>query len=191
MTRGGCAACVLMVVPACFHPSYDHPECGPHDECSSGRTCGLEGSCFSLDECAPVGSQFGSCLLGIDDDLMLSGAITYDTTIHELKLNGAMMPIVRVTLLAKAGNVDAIVAHNVRLTAGVQLRATRMLTFAIVASGSVTLEDGATIDVSDGGAGAQTSCANPPMPGSDNTGGAGGGGGGGYGAEGGQRRRRQ
>jgi hypothetical protein len=122
---------------------------------------------------------------------MLSGAITYDTTIHELKLNGAMMPIVRVTLLAKAGNVDAIVAHNVRLTAGVQLRATGMLTFAIVASGSVTLEDGATIDVSNGGAGAQTSCANPPMPGSDNTGGAGGGGGGGYGAEGGQRRRRQ
>ena len=34
-----CAALVAMVVPACFHPSYDHPTCGLGGECPDGFTC--------------------------------------------------------------------------------------------------------------------------------------------------------
>ena len=29
----------LLLLAACFHPTYDRPECGPHGECPSGLTC--------------------------------------------------------------------------------------------------------------------------------------------------------
>jgi len=149
---------------------------------------------LDLDGCATGGLQFDICPLGFDGDLTLSDTLTYtyDTSKHELSVNGAMMPVTQVTVTTQTGEVDGIVAHDVRLTAGAQLRAIGPLPFAIVASGSITLEDGALIDVSNGGAGARTSCESPPMPGGDNTGGAndggggGGGGGGGYGAAGGK-----
>jgi hypothetical protein len=32
-------AWIVLVVPACFHPSYDHPACGPGDTCPRGLTC--------------------------------------------------------------------------------------------------------------------------------------------------------
>jgi hypothetical protein len=149
---------------------------------------GALGGCgFSSPPCATGGSQFDTCLVGVGDDLMLSGStITYDTTTHELRVDGAVVAATHMTLAAKAGDVDAIVANNVRLAAGAQLRATGIVPFAIIASGSVTLEDGASIDVSNGGAGALPTCANPAMAGSNNSGGGGGGGGGGYGAAGGE-----
>jgi formylglycine-generating enzyme required for sulfatase activity len=36
---------VLLLVPACFHPSYDHPMCGPNGECPSGLTCSTQLIC--------------------------------------------------------------------------------------------------------------------------------------------------
>ncbi len=185
VTRLGRAVCVLMVVPACFYPNYNHPECGPDGECPRGWTCGAQWTCESPGECETFASQFDTCMFAVDEDLTLSGTITYDTGTHELTVDEEMMPVAHRTLAAGAGDVDAIFAHNVQLAAGAQLRATGVLPLAIVANGNVTLEDGAMIDVSSDGAGAKASCANSPMPGSDNTGGAGGGGGGGYGAAGG------
>ena len=35
----------LLLVPACFHPSYDHPACGPNGECPSGWTCNAQLIC--------------------------------------------------------------------------------------------------------------------------------------------------
>jgi hypothetical protein len=149
---------------------------------------GAFGGCgFSSPGCeASFASQVDTCTLVLEGDLSLSGTITYDTGPHELKVDGASIPVAHMTLMAGAGEIDAILAHNVRLTAGAKLRAIGMLPFAIVASGSITLEDGSSIDVGNGGAGARSSCATPPMPGGDNAGGGAGGGGGGYGAAGGK-----
>lgn len=178
----GCVIGVLMVVPGCFHPGYDHPTCGRAETCPSGMVC-VQGSC---EERCPFASQLDTCPLAVEDDLTLSGTITYDTGTHELKIDGTAMPVVQMTLTAQAGDVDAILAHNVRLTAGARLRAVGPLPFALIASGSVTLEDGSSIDVGNGGAGTQLSCANLAMPGGDSTGGGAGGGGGGYAAAGGK-----
>jgi hypothetical protein len=87
----GCAVCVLMVVPACFHPSYHHPTCDPAGECPSGLTC-AQGSCEAetvdasgADGCTTFASQVDTCRLTFSGDLTLSGTITYDTGTHELK----------------------------------------------------------------------------------------------------------
>ena len=37
-------ACVVFG-PACFHPSYDRPACGPRDECPTGLACGAQHVC--------------------------------------------------------------------------------------------------------------------------------------------------
>jgi len=39
------AAWVLLLVPACFHPNYDHPACGPNRECPDGLTCNEQSIC--------------------------------------------------------------------------------------------------------------------------------------------------
>lgn len=38
-----------LLAPACFHPNYDHPRCGPNGECPSGLTCGAELICERSD----------------------------------------------------------------------------------------------------------------------------------------------
>ncbi len=125
-------------------------------------------------------SQVDTCQLTLDTDLTLSSAATYDTATHELRVNGAVMAVAHTTFTTKDSDVDAILARNVHLTSGVGLSATGPLPFAIVASGSITLDDGASIDVSDGGAGALSACSTAPHPGGDSAAGAGGGGGGAY-----------
>jgi hypothetical protein len=35
----------LLLIPACFHPSYDHPACGPNGACPSGWTCNVQLIC--------------------------------------------------------------------------------------------------------------------------------------------------
>src|SRR5262245_4515741 len=39
MRNGRHAGWLVMLVPACFHPNYDQPTCGPNGECPSGLTC--------------------------------------------------------------------------------------------------------------------------------------------------------
>ena len=38
-------AWVVLLGPACFHPSYDHPTCGPAGECPDGLTCNAQRIC--------------------------------------------------------------------------------------------------------------------------------------------------
>ena len=45
MTAAWHAAWLLLLVPACFHPSYDHPACGPGGACPDGLTCNAQGIC--------------------------------------------------------------------------------------------------------------------------------------------------
>ena len=130
-------------------------------------------------------TQVDTCGLALDTDLTLSGnLVTYDTGTHELRVGAVVMAVAHMTLMAKAGDVDAILARDVHLTSGTDLVATGPLPFAIVASGSVTLDDGAAIDVGRGGAGALPVCSSPAHVGGSAAVG-GGGGGGGYGDAGG------
>src|SRR5512140_536607 len=136
--------------------------------------------------CGTFASQFDTCRLAFDADLVLTGTLTYNTDTHALTDgSGAMIQVAHMPLTAKAGDVDAILAHDIRLAASTTLRAIGARPFAIVASGSITLDDMAQIDVSNGGAGMQAACASKATQGENDGGGAAGGGGGGYGADGG------
>jgi len=51
---------LLVLVPACFHPTYDHPACGPHGECPGGFTC-------SAQVCEPEGAPADASIDGPSD----------------------------------------------------------------------------------------------------------------------------
>jgi hypothetical protein len=159
--------------------------CGFHARGTPGAPDGLGGGDDTSGSGCTFSSQVDTCRLTLDTDLTLSDRVTYNTMTHELQVNGAAMAVAQMTLIAKAGDIDAILARNVHLTSGTGLIATGPLPFAIIASGSITLDDGASIDVSDGGAGALLVGSNAPAPGGDSDTGAGGGGGGAYGDAGG------
>lgn len=71
MWNGRHASWLLVLVPACFHPSYDRPMCSPQGECPSGWTCnanlvcehapmdGAPGAPDALPDAAS-GTQFGT-----------------------------------------------------------------------------------------------------------------------------------
>lgn len=197
--------CVLLMVSACFHPHYDQPACGPGDECPGALVC-MQGFCTSpgdgastdaslpgppSDGCATFSRQLDTCTLSLTMDLDVSGAAIYNTDTHELRVTDQVVPVARATIDVQGTAADAILAHDVTLRSGALLRAVGnqpagALPLAIVASGNVTLEDGASIDVSEGGAGALSVCSTPPGAGTDsNNEGGGGGGGAGHGAAGG------
>jgi hypothetical protein len=152
-------------------------------------TCGARGIC---EDCVTFASQFDTCQLTLAGDLELSGAVAYNTTTHELRAGGETMPVARMMLETKAGDIDAILAHDLRFAAGATLRAIGARPLAIVASGSIVLGALASIDAGVGGAGALPACATPPGPDGDTVdsepggGGGAGGGGAGYGASGGR-----
>jgi hypothetical protein len=196
--------CVLLLASACFHPHYDHPACGPGDECPGGLVC-VQGFCASPgdgvstdaslpgpspDGCTTFSRQLDTCTLSLTMDLDVSGAAIYNTDTHELRIADQIVPVARATIAAAGDAIDAILAHDVTLRNGAVLRAvgnqpSGAPPFAIIASGNVTIENAASIDVSDGGAGALAICPTPAGAGGDSSNGAGGGGGGGYGAAGG------
>ncbi len=155
----------------------------PVDGSPSGDGPG-DGTPPGTDGCTSFIAQLNTCELTFGGDLELSGPITADTTGNVLNLPTGSVPL-RV-LTTHEDPVSAIVVHNVRLTAGASLRATGTRGFAIIASGTVTLDPNASIDVSDGGAGALAVCPSPPSVGDNSDLGAGGGGGGGYGTAGGK-----
>ncbi|HEU4729254.1 MAG TPA: hypothetical protein VFT22_15230, partial [Kofleriaceae bacterium] len=138
------------------------------------------------DACATFSSQLDTCVLPLGGDLILTGTLAYDTEHHTLTdAQGATITVVHQVIAGRAGEVEAILARDVHLSAGSRLHAIGPLPLAIIAGGSVTLDPGAAIDVDSGGAGAQATCASGPAAGQSDAGGAAGGGGGGYGADGG------
>ena len=143
------------------------------------------------DACVSFSAQFDTCgllgSLGTDVRIGTPGAVNaaYNTDTHVLTVDAVAMDVPHMTVMTKGRMVDAILGHNVFVAQGVVLRASGKLPFAIVASGSITLETTAMINVAAGGAGALDSCSSPALPGTDDPGGGGGGGGGGYGAAGG------
>lgn len=108
-------------------------------------TVGMFGGCWAsapASECETFAAQLDTCAIGFTDDLTLTGTLRYDTAAHELRVAGAAVPATYMTVTAEAGAVDALVVHDVRIGEGARLWGTGALPFAIIASGSVTLEDG-------------------------------------------------
>src|SRR5262249_35417834 len=90
---------IFAFVPACFHPSYDHPTCGPNGECPSGLTCSAQLVCepdksatndarIDASDLPPVDARtcFGTSIVQVclasapTQPLVISNATTIDTT---------------------------------------------------------------------------------------------------------------
>lgn len=136
--------------------------------------------------CVSFSSQFDTCMLEPStDDLTLTGQNTYDTTMGKLTAGSTPVAITRMQMTGKAGPVEVLLVHNFGMMANAKLRATGDVPLAILAFGTITIDAGALIDVSAGGAGAHMSCSGGAIAGMPNNGGGSGGGGGAFAAAGG------
>jgi hypothetical protein len=136
--------------------------------------------------CVSFSSQFDTCGLAPNDmDLTLTGKNTYNTSTGTLLAGTTTVTVMRMQLAGKAGPVEVVLVRDFHMTANSALRATGSMPLAVLAFGSITIDGGAAIDVSAGGAGARTTCPGGAINGMARTDGAGGGGGGGFAAVGG------
>jgi hypothetical protein len=139
-----------------------------------------------IDACVSFSTEVDTCTLALGADLALHGAVVYDTARHVLTIDGVETMVAHATVPGKLGDVDALLARDVRLAGDTRLTTVGELPFAILASGTIALDAGAVIDVGHGGAAARATCERGAQPGSPGADGAGGGGGGGFGAAGGE-----
>lgn len=139
------------------------------------------------DACVSFSAQLDTCTLPQGIQLMLGGAMTFDTNTGVLVGPSSVIPVVSVPVMTLGGEVRALVATKVEFDAGSTLIATGIRGFAIVASENITMRANVVIDVSAGGAGFRGDCgAGGPTVGEDDTDGAAGGGGAGFGDKGGK-----
>src|ERR1044071_4911154 len=144
-----------------------------------------DGSGGGSDSCMTFASLLDTCQLAFDKNLTITGAATYDSMTQTLMIGGGVaMPSIKVVMIDGEA-VDVISAQKVSVAASSTLRATGPHAVAFVASDSLVVAVDSQITVSDGGAGARTSCPGGATAGANNTSGGGGGGGGGFGADGG------
>jgi hypothetical protein len=182
-----------LVVAGCYDPDYHRPTCSAKFGCPDGMRCNASSLvCEDANlPCTSFSSQFDTCTLPPAADLVIEGEASFDTASLQLFADGSKA-VARMTLHTQARDVGAILAHDVRIAAGATLVASGNAPMAIVASGRITIEAGASIDVSAsfgdvlGGAGSTLECVIPAGPGDLVVGrGGGGGGGGGFNGRGG------
>jgi hypothetical protein len=135
--------------------------------------------------CTTFSEQLDTCALPAAGPLELSGMLAFDTNTGRLFRGATPIAVDTATLMTPAGEIKAILASSVVITADTVLRADGSRPFAIIATDAIMLEREAVIDVSSGGAGARRECQNGANTGANRDGGAGGGGGGGFGGPGG------
>jgi hypothetical protein len=136
--------------------------------------------------CMSFSSQLDTCAFERPTlDSMISGAASYNTDTGVLTSGESTVDMTHMTVQGNAGPMDAVFVRDVRFMANTKLRVTGSLPLAIIAYGTVTLEQATLIDATDGGAGARATCPNSAIAGRPDGGGAGGGGGGGFGGAGG------
>lgn len=135
--------------------------------------------------CTTFSSFLDTCALPAGAPLTLSGALRFDTNTGDLFDGATPIAVTTQTFTTPSGEIKAILGSAIVLAAGTSLRAEGARGFAIIATDSIQLENGAVIDVAVNGAGARAVCASMPDLGTDRDGGAGGGGGGGFGGPGG------
>jgi hypothetical protein len=161
--------------------------CGFHSPSGAVADGGADsGSDASSGGCTSFAALVNTCQLTFEADLPLAGSATYDTDSHVLLIGATTTQVATKTVMIGSDPVDVISAHNVQLAASATLRVNGSHGLAIIASNDFLIDIDAQIDVSNGGAGARTSCPNGATRGGDNSNGAGGGGGGGFGDGGGR-----
>lgn len=161
------------------------PLAGDGGSAQDGRQ---DGAPPPIDGCTTFSQQLDTCMLPMSADLTLQGVLQLDTDAGTLVTDGGMDLAITATPVTTTTNgveVQAWIVGGLRLAANTKLRVVGGRPLAIVARGTVVLEAGAVIDVSNGGGGARTACAGGAVAGEADSGGAAGGGGGGFGAVGG------
>jgi hypothetical protein len=165
----------LVVIPACFNPTYDHPTCGPNGACPSGLTCNAQQICERASLNDPnVDAQtcVGTGLVRICLQTPPTAPLTISTsTIIDTDSSSMCAPI------ASGGNYCVLAATTISVEA--LLRATGSRPLVLVARDSIAVSN--TIDVGshrgvtpETGAGADpATCAAGTSPGTSG-GGAGG-----------------
>jgi hypothetical protein len=186
--RNSLLICTLLVF-GCGHDQTESVDGAGGDLLSDGDSNGGNrdgGDDNGPAACVSFASLFDTCQLAFDTNLTLSASAIYDTTTNVLTVGGTEMPVAHKVVTIQGDEVDVISAQNIRIAAGNVLRGIGIRPLAIVASGTLTIEADARIDVSNGGAGAQMTCTSAATSGQNSVEGAAGGGGGGYGADGGR-----
>ncbi len=96
----------VLLVPACFHPIYDHPACGPNGECPGGLTCNAQLVCEREGEgegSIPQGGVSGAWMFDTAADFGAPGHAVQDMTIEG---RGALTP--------NAYTYGGLVAHGLQ-----------------------------------------------------------------------------
>jgi len=175
---------IVLVAASCDYPRLPRltMEGGPGGDAAVDSAPPAPDSCTSFATLLPL----DTCQLRFDGDLTISGGtVVYDTGTHMLTVGSATIPVTHATVTLDGESVEVISARSVTLDL-ILFGVVGPLPLVIAASTDIRVGDGALLDVSNGGAGARTSCVNGALPGAPDIGGAAGGGGGGYGADGGR-----
>jgi len=180
----------LLFVSACFHPSYDHPTCGPHGECPAGLMCNAQQVCepdgAPID--APPDALSGICVgrfvtvcrPAAPPNLALLAAATINTDTDPrctLQGQGASAP----QLCVMAGN-------DITVSASITAIGSRPLVLAAFHDLDVTANGKLVLSSPSGqppGAGANDPACHGSAGGADDPNGSGGGAGGSFGGTGG------
>jgi hypothetical protein len=198
--RNGCLA-LLLLAPACFHPSYDHPTCGPSGECPSGLTCNVDRICegaggndASIDgndasgpgtpTCWTISSTnfpLSACTAAVVPRIDVTANVSIDTDSNVVPASGLGCA----PLTSTSVPMCALAAGSITIAAGVTLSAHGNRPLALLGH-AITING--TIDVASHIMGGQRGPASPAAgcnPGAlaNNSGG---GAGGGYGTQGGR-----
>lgn len=166
---------MLLFAPACFHPSYDHPACGPGGECPSGLSCNAQ----AIYE---AGGPFDASV-GTGPDVSPGAQVCFGTGVLHICLASApTIPLTIATLtsidtdssamcspVTSGGNRYCVLAATT-ITVAAKLPATGSRPLVLIASDSITTS--AVIDVGsdrgppeDIGAGADpAACAPGTLP---------------------------
>jgi hypothetical protein len=185
---------LVALASGCFHPTFDHPACGPAGACPDGQACSETGFCEARNgggdqgDAMPGGPDaqlcFGSGLVKVCLSSAPNRAVRYsaDTLLDTTGSANCTQT------MAQAEGPELCIIAGTTVTIGVTLTVIGSRALVLVATDSLmvsgVLDASSTSAGRHGAAANQGDCANPSV-GVDDTGGAGGGGGGGLGTSGG------
>jgi len=137
---------ICAFIPACFHPNYDHPRCGPNGECPSGLTCSpqsiCEGGANATDDAginqiidSPPDALicYGTSIVKI----CLASAPTQPLVISNLTTIDTMTSPMCVATVSGGANYCVLAATSIMINA--TLRATGPKPLVLIASDSITV----------------------------------------------------
>jgi hypothetical protein len=186
---------LVAFAPGCFHPTFDHPACGPAEACPTGQACNRV---TRFCEASDGGLDLGDAVPGSPDAQLCFGSGLVKVCLSSAPNRALSYPagtLLDTTgsanctqTMAQVGGPELCIIAGTTVTIGDTLTVIGSRALVLVATDSLTVSGALDVSSTGGGrrgAGAnQGNCANPSV-GADDTGGAGGGGGAGLGTVGG------